>query len=294
MSLRDSLFALLVMAMWGLNFVVAKWGLAEFPPLFIMALRFALVAVLVIPFARVPRGKMLPIAALSVTLGSIHFPLMFSGLNGIDAATASIAAQAQVPFSSLLAAILFKDKLGWRRAVGMAAAFAGVVVIAGEPRLAGSLTPLLMILAASFAFGVASMQMKTIIGVDGFALNGWMALFAAPQLMLLSLLVEDGHRAALANATAWGWGAIAYMAIGVTIIAYGLWYPLLRRYEVNQTMPYLLTVPVFGVAAGVLMMGDPFTMRLVLGGLLTVGGVAFIVQRRPGAVVDKVTNPNPT
>ncbi len=279
------------MAIWGLNFVVAKWGLAEFPPLFIMALRFLLVAALLVPFARVPRGKMLPIAALSVTLGSVHFPLMFSGLNGIDAATASIAAQAQVPFSSLLAAVLFKDKLGWRRAFGMAAAFAGVVVIAGEPRLAGSLTPLFMILGASVAFAAASMQMKSIAGVDGFALNGWMALFAAPQLMVLSLLLESGHGAALANATLWGWGAIVYMAVGVTIGAYGMWYPLLRRYQVNQTMPYLLTVPVFGVAAGVLLMGDPFTLRLVLGGLLTVGGVAFIVQKRPAAVGDKVTNP---
>ncbi len=291
MSLRDSLLALLVMATWGLNFVVAKWGLAEFPPLFIMALRFILVAALLVPFTRVPIGKMLPIGLLSVTLGTVHFPLMFSGLNGIDAATASIAAQAQVPFSSLLAAVLFKDKLGWRRAAGMAAAFAGVVVIAGEPRLAGSLTPLFMILGASVAFAVASMQMKMIVGVDGFALNGWMALFAAPQLLILSFLTESGQMEALTNATAWGWGAIVYMAIGVTIGAYGMWYPLLRRYEVNQTMPYLLTVPVFGVAAGVLLMDDPLTMRLVIGGLLTVGGVAVIVKRRPSTVAEKVTNP---
>ena len=291
MSLRDSLVALLIMAIWGLNFVVAKWGLAEFPPLFIMTLRFVLVAALVIPFARIPRGRMLPIAALSVTLGSIHFPLMFSGLTGIDAATASLAAQAQVPFSSLLASVLFKDRLGWRRALGMATAFAGVVVIAGEPRLAGSMTPLLLILAASFAFSIASMQMKTIIGVDGFALNGWLALFAVPQLLALSLILEDGHAEALANATAWGWGSVVYMGVGVTIVAYGLWYPLLRKYAVNQTMPYLLTVPVFGVAAGVLLMDDPFTLRLVLGGCLTLGGVAFIVRRRPAVVGDKVTNP---
>ena len=291
MSLRDSLMALVVMALWGLNFVVAKWGLAEFPPMFLMALRFMLVAALLLPFTRMPRGRMLPIAALSVTLGSIHFPLMFNGLNGIDAATASIAAQAQVPFSSLLAAILFKDRLGWRRALGMAASLAGVVVIAGEPRLAGQLTPLLLILGASLAFAVASAQMKMITGVDGFALNGWMALFAAPQLLVLSLLMEQGQMEAVANATPWGWASLGYLAVGATIGAYGLWYPLLRKYEVNQTMPYLLTVPVFGVAAGVLLMNDPFTLRLVLGGLLTVGGVAVVVLRRPTVVAEKVANP---
>lgn len=291
MTPRDSLLALLVMALWGLNFVVAKWGLAEFPPLFIMSIRFTLVAALLLPFTRMPRGQMKAIAALSVILGCLHFPLMFGGLKGIDAATASIAAQAQVPFSSLLAAIFYKDKLGWRRAAGMAASFIGVVVIAGEPRLAGQLTPLLLILAASFAFALASMLMKSIAGVDGFALNGWMALFAAPELLILSLLFEDGHGAALSNATPWGWGAIVYMALAATITAYGLWYPLLRRYEVNQTMPFLLTVPVFGVAAGVVLMGDPVTPRLLLGGLLTVGGVAVIVKRRPATLGRRVTNP---
>src|SRR3546814_3213789 len=62
---------------------------------------------------------------------------MFHGLKTVDAGTASIAIQLQVPFASLLAAIVFKDKLGWRRALGMAIVFIGVAVIAGEPRLAG-------------------------------------------------------------------------------------------------------------------------------------------------------------
>lgn len=291
MSLIHSLQALLVMATWGLNFVVAKWGMAEFPPLFLMFFRFTIVAALLVPFAKFPRGKLLPIAALSVTLGIFHFPMMFTGVNGVDAATASLAAQAQVPFSSLLAAVLFKDKLGWRRALGMSGSLAGIVVIAGEPRLGDALPSLLMILAASFAFAIANMQMKTIGAVDGFAVNGWMALFAAPQLLILSLLLEHGQMEALTHATVKGWGAILYTALGATILAYGLWYPLLRRYDVNQTMPFLLTVPVFGVLAGVLLMGDPVTPNLAIGGLLTIGGVAIIVKRRPNTVNKPVTNP---
>jgi len=291
MSPRHIAYALLVMALWGLNFVVSKWALQEFPPLFLMFLRFVLVSALIVPFFRIPRDKLLPIAALSVTLGSVHFPLMFNGLSGIDAATASLAVQAQVPFSSLLAAVVFKDKLGWRRAVGMLAAFAGVLVIAGEPRLGNALPSLFMLLAASLAFAVASIQMKLIGSVNGFAVNGWMALMAMPQLLVLSLLFEHGQMDALANSTWVGWASILYMAVGVTIVAYGLWYPLLSRYDVNQTMPYLLTVPVFGVAAGVMLMGDPVTLNLAIGGALTIGGVAVIVKRRPRTVNETVTNP---
>lgn len=291
MSPRHIAYALLVMALWGLNFVVSKWALQEFPPLFLMFLRFVLVSALIVPFFRIPRDKLLPIAALSVTLGSVHFPLMFNGLSGIDAATASLAVQAQVPFSSLLAALVFKDKLGWRRAVGMLAAFAGVLVIAGEPRLGNALPSLFMLLAASLAFAVASIQMKLIGAVNGFAVNGWMALMATPQLLILSLLFEHGQMEALTSSTWVGWASILYMAVGVTIVAYGLWYPLLSRYDVNQTMPYLLTVPVFGVAAGVMLMGDPVTLNLAIGGALTIGGVAVIVKRRPRTVSETVTNP---
>src|SRR3546814_2272947 len=75
---------------------------------------------------------------------------MFHGLKTVDAGTASIAIQLQVPFASLLAAIVFKDKLGWRRALGMAIAFIGVAVIAGEPRLAGQYLALGFVIIASF------------------------------------------------------------------------------------------------------------------------------------------------
>ena len=291
MTLRHALQALLVMALWGLNFVVSKWALQEFPPLFLMFVRFVLVAALIVPFFRIPRDKILPIGLLSVTLGSVHFPLMFNGLSGIDAATASLAVQAQVPFSSLLAAAVFKDKLGWRRGVGMLGAFAGVLVIAGEPRLGNALPSLFMLLGASLAFATASIQMKLIGPVNGFAVNGWMALMATPQLLLLSLLFEHGQIESLTNATWVGWTSILYMAVAVTIVAYGLWYPLLSRYDVNQTMPYLLTVPVFGVASGVLLMGNPITLNLAVGGLLTIGGVAIIVKPRPRTVSETVTNP---
>ena len=101
MSVHDSLIALLVMAIWGFNFVVAKWGMAEFPPMFIMCLRFIVVAAVLVPFAPFPRGRLMQIFLLSLVLGIIHFPLMFNGLLGLDAATTSIVGQAQVPFASL-------------------------------------------------------------------------------------------------------------------------------------------------------------------------------------------------
>lgn len=282
MTPRDMALALLVQALWGCNFVAAKIGLAAFPPLFLMAIRFALVAVLLVPWVRVPWGRMRGIFLFSVLLGGIHFPLVFVGMTGVDAATASIAVQLQVPFSSLLAALIYGEKLGRRGMAGMVLAFLGVVVIAEEPRMAGELGHLGLLVLGSLVFAAVNIQIKRIGSIDGFILSGWMGLMAVPQLAVLSLVLESGQSAALASAPWSGWAALAYMSVGTTIGAYGLWYPLVHRYDVNQTMPFLLTVPVFGVLSGALMLGEPVTPALLVGGVLTVAGVAVIVVRRPG------------
>jgi len=290
----DILIALGVQAIWGVNFVAAKVGIQAFPPLFLMAMRFAIIAALLVPFVPRPTPEQRwRLFWLSITLGTIHFPLMFLGLSGIDAATAAIGGQLQVPFSSLLAAILFKDRLGWRRSLGMALAFGGVVMIAGEPRLDGSLLSLGMIVGAAFAFAIATIQMKTLGSVDAFTFNAWVGLFAAPQLALLSWLVEGGQLEAAAAAPWQGWAALGYIVVGSSIIAHSAWYRLVRRYDVNQTVPYILTLPAFAVAAAAIFLGEPLTMRLVVGGVLTVAGVAVIVCRRaPRPLVsEKLTSP---
>lgn len=291
MTLRDSLLALLVMACWGFNFVAAKTALGHFDPLFLLFLRFAIVAALVVPFVTVPRDKLLDIAILSVLLGGLHFPLMFTGVQGVDAATAALVVQLQVPFSSLLAAVVYKDVLGWRRFCGMVVAFGGIAVIAGAPRLQGNLLDILLMVAASFAFALSNVQVKRIGTLDGFTLNGWMALFAAPQLLVMSLLMETGQIGSALEAPPVAWASLGFIIMGATLAAYGLWYRLARIYPVNQTTPFLMLVPVFGVASGVVVLGEPLTPHLLAGGLLVILGVAVIIFRRPRTVSEKTANP---
>lgn len=286
----DVAATLFIMAIWGGNFVVAKVALTEFSPMFVMFLRFALVASAIVPFVRMPREKLWGIAVFSFLLGTLHFPLMFTGLQGLDAATTSIAAQLSVPFSSLIAAVVFKDRLGWRRALGMAVAFAGIGVIAGEPRVLSNIGHLLLVVGAAVSFAFANIHVKGMGEVDGFALTGWMALFAAPQLLVTSMLAEGNQWAQLTQASWVGWACVLYMAVMVSVVSYGLWYPLLRRYDVNQTMPLTLTVPVFGVAAGILFLDEPLTPALLGGGLLTLAGVAVVAIRRPRVAAPSAGN----
>ena len=268
---------LLVMLIWGLNFVIAKLGIQELPPIFLIGLRFALVAALLIPFVAVPRPLLGKILLLSLTLGGLHFSLMFTALQRLDASTASVAIQLQVPFAALLSRLVLGERLGPARLVGMALAFSGIVIMAGEPRIGGDLTALGMALAAALVWAVANIQVKFLGKLDGFTLNAWMSLLAAPQLMFSSWLFESGQWQALQQAGIRGWGAILYMALGVTIVGYGLWYRMLARYPVSQLVPFTLLVPVIGVFTGVTLLDEPLSARIALGSAVTVLGVGIIV-----------------
>ena len=270
-----------VMGLWGLNFAVAKIGLQQLPPIFMMSLRFLLVALLLAPFVKPPRGRWREVFSISLTLGLVHFSLLFSGLADIDAATAVLAVQLQVPFATILAAVFLKDRFGWRRSLGLAIAFAGVAVIVGEPRLEGRYGSLALILGGAFVWAVANVQIKRLEGIDGLTLNAWLAVLAAPQLALASWVLEDGQITALAAADWRAAGSIAYQAIGAFIIGYGAWQWLLRQYRISQVMPFTLLVPFFGVLSGVAILGETVTAALLTGGLLTILGVAIILVRRP-------------
>ncbi|MBL8670112.1 MAG: EamA family transporter [Alphaproteobacteria bacterium] len=277
----DLLVMVFVMLLWGFNFGFAKWGLQEIPPILLMAMRFALTGLMLVPFVPLPRGRWLAILGVSVTLGCLHFPLMFTGLRDLDTATTSIAAQLQVPFSAILAWLAFRDRLRWRRLCGMALAFGGVVVIAGEPRVAGGLGSLLMIVGAAFFWALSTVQIKRIGDIDGLQLAGWMSLLAAPQLLAISLVLETGHVAAVAEA---GWRtavSLAYMTVVITALSYKLWYKLLQRYAVNQVMPFTLLVPVFGIVSGIAMLGESLSWTQVAGSAIVLAGVAIIVIRKP-------------
>jgi O-acetylserine/cysteine efflux transporter len=274
----DLLLGVTVMLIWGANFIAAKLGVGQLPPILLMSIRFATVAVMLLPFARVPRGRIRGVLALSVTLGCVHFSCMFTGLRGLDAGTTAILTQTQVPFAAALAAIIYRERLGWVRALGMVVAFAGVVLMLGEPRITANLWPVALVIFAAFLWALSNIQIKQLGPINGTSLNAYLALFAAPQLLVVSLALESDQVGALATAD---WSrvifSILYMAILTQIVSYLMWYRLLRRYPVNQVMPLTLLVPVFGVLSGVIFLDEALGWRAVLGGIATLAGVAIIV-----------------
>jgi O-acetylserine/cysteine efflux transporter len=124
--------------------------------------------------------------------------------------------------------------------------------------------------------------LRALGGVSVFATNGWMAVFAIPQMAFMSILFETGQVDAIANASMETWIAILHMGIIVSIVGHGLWYQMVPKYQTNQTMPFTLLIPVFGVSMGIVLLGETLNWHIIAGGLVTIAGVAIIVFRGSG------------
>jgi O-acetylserine/cysteine efflux transporter len=138
-----------------------------------------------------------------------------------------------------------------------------------------------LMMAASLAWAISLIQTKFLKEVHPLSLVGWMTLMATPQLVVMSLLLEERPVAAALEAGWAGWGPIVYMAIFVSIVSHSLWYSLVQRHPINVTAPFALLTPVFGVVFGVLILAERFTWWMLAGSLITLVGVAIIAVRRP-------------
>jgi O-acetylserine/cysteine efflux transporter len=278
----DLALTFLVMVIWGCNYVFAKLGLQEAPPFALLSLRFILVGVLAVPFAKTPRRHLPQLLALSIVLGTLHFGLVYLGLTRVDAATGAVLVQLQVPMAGLLSFLVLRERPGLMWGVGATLAFLGTLALFGEPNLSANRGYALLIVLSALAWAVSYLLLKNMQkpgAIDPFSVNAWMSLFTAPQLAVISVLVEHQQFHKLQTMSAAGYASLAYQVLFVGLLAYGLWYHLIAKYPLSVTSPFTLTIPVFSALAGALVLHEPIQMRFVLGAGLTLSGVGIIMLR---------------
>ncbi|WP_428622871.1 DMT family transporter [Sedimenticola sp.] len=279
MKPSDLIQALAVVVIWGFNFVVIKTAVSEIPPLTLTALRFTLVALLLTPFFRPSRDQFASIAMLALVLGFGHFGMLFIGLRGVDAATTALMIQLGIPFSLILSTLLFADSLGKVRILGVALAFSGAALLAGEPK-GGAPLSMFALLISAFCWAWANVLIKRRSDIHPLTIIGWMSLLAIPILVVCSLLFESDQWHSIQGASWSAWAALGYIVIGSSILAYYLWYRLIARLSINQVAPFSLLAPMIGVAAGILILDEALTLYKVVGGTLTIAGVGLIELRQ--------------
>ena len=275
----DTLSAISVAIIWGMGFVIAKAAMEHFSPILLMALRFTLTALCMIWFFRPDPKLFNKLFWIAFVSAAIQYSLTFTGVSGIDASTAALLIQLEVPFAILLAAVLLGDKLTIRQGVGVSLAFCGAILIVGEPKLANNMRYVLMVIGGGFAWSLGQIMIKMMGVSGGFSLISSVAVFAAPQLFIASYLLEDNQIDQIITASPAAWAAVVYLGLVMTALGYAMWYRLLGLYDVNMVMPFLLLLPVASVVGGYLFLDEILTTKIAIGGLLALAGVAIITLR---------------
>ncbi len=279
MAPLEILCAVLVPFLWGMQYAVIKAGLAVFPPLFFVGLRFAVVAALLLPFVGRPTGRELRLFLLiSIFIGGLNFGLVFIGLTKAPASVTGIANQLWTPLTLLLAWPLLGERPSLRAILGVAIAFGGVTVAIVDPTVAVPIVPTLFIVGSAAALATGSVLSKRYGPFDPMKLMAWMSLFTVPQVLIVSAFVEKGQLLALSSATPSAWLALSYTIFLGGIAGFGLWFWLVSRRSLARVAPYTLLQSPFAIAAGVLFKHEPLTPALVAGALICIAGVA-ITQR---------------
>ena len=276
MKLSHLALTIFVVALWGTNFSILKIGLEELPPLWMSALRFSLVAALLAPIFPLPREAHKSVFILSLTLGLLHFGILSLAMKNVDAATGALTIQLQVPFAALIAAVVLRERIEGRTVIGILLAFSGVALIAGRPGFNGDFLSLGLVIVSALGWAVSNLVIKKLSHVNVFALNGYLGLFTAPQLFLLSFLFEDGQFAATMNASTPAWAAV-FSTVLVLIVGHGSWYRLIGKYPITLMVPFTLLVPVFGILGGVVLLGEAVSGYSLAGAGAVIAGLAVIL-----------------
>lgn len=285
----DLLLLVLINLIWGFNLVAAKYGVSEIPPILFTALRFMVLGILLLPLLRVFHGQMGLLLTFASLSGALHFGLMFYGLSLADDVSAvAIATQLGVPFSTLLSVWLLGEQIRWRRKLGIALAFGGIVIIAFDPRAFAYWPGLLLVIAACFVGSLGLIYVKRLVGIRALQLQAWVATTSWPLLLLLSFLVESEQGAALEQASWLAWAAVLFTALAASLVAHSGMYYLITRYPVTSVSPLTLLTPVFGIIFGVTLLDDQVSSRMLLGGAVTLVGV-YIVAARGRRLADTAT-----
>ncbi|QET66472.1 O-acetylserine/cysteine exporter [Citrobacter werkmanii] len=282
MSRKDGLLALLVVVVWGLNFVVIKVGLHNMPPLMLAGLRFLLVAFPAMFFIARPKIPLSLLLGYGLTISFGQFAFLFSAIKfGMPAGLASLVLQAQAFFTIILGAFAFGERLHGKQLVGIALAVFGVLVLI-EASLNGQHVGMLgfmLTLAAALSWACGNIFNKKIMQHTArpavMSLVVWSALIPIIPFFLASALL-DGPTQIVQSLVAIDMTTIlslVYLAFVATIVGYGIWGSLLGRYETWRVAPLSLLVPVVGLASAVVLLDETLTGLQLLGALLIMAGL---------------------
>ncbi|RON69631.1 EamA family transporter [Pseudomonas fluorescens] len=290
MQKKHLVLAILVTAVWGVNFPVTKLGLAGIDPLLLTALRFALAALPWVFFVKRPQVAFRWLAAYGLIFGVAMWALINQGIAwGVPPGTASLLIQCSAFFTLGWGVIFFGERLGRLQVLGAVLAAAGLLGIvlssAGDASRAG----LALVIGSAMAWSVGNVIIKVSKVREIFAFVVWASLFPPIPLMLLTWLLHGSapFSALPSQLNALTLFSLAFQVYAATHFSYWGWNLLLREYPVSRVAPLSLLIPLFGLFSSMAILGQyprhadwPWILLVLVAIVLGAGHLQFGWLRR--------------
>ena len=282
MTFKDTLIASLVPIFLGFGFVIAKPAMEHFPPILLMGLRFTFAASILIWWFPIPRGYLKQIFIASLIANTLQYSVTYTGLNLIDASAAVLLVQTEVPFGVLFAYFMLKEKPTIRSLIGITIAFVGVYILTGSPNLEGKFLGIFLTILGSAIWALGQVLVKPLSKkIAPLTLVAWLAIFSGPILIFLSAILDGNTINYIKSANFNSWAIAFYLGFFMQPVTYGCFYYVLKNNPLYKVLPIVtMGIPLTGLLAAILLLGEKPTTELYLGGFIILIGVILIVYTK--------------
>lgn len=293
MPARDIALAVFIQILWGPCYALTKPVLDHFPPLMLVAMVYSIVALVFTPL--VPRAKTSWNALFLFGFfgGALQTSMVFLALKYLPASTAVLAMQAQLPVAVVASWFMGRDKPNLKNTLGCILSLIGIAIVVGVPEATDAWFGLIAMAVGVISWSVAQAVIPVVAKDQGMTLYTGMTRYAAPQMIVMSLLFEHGQLQTLTTVPLYAWAAVPAIAMFGFALPYWIWYSLLMRHRVDELTPFVLLMPIFSVIVAVTRLGEPLPPTLLLGGAVVIAGLAVIVfRRRASRAIGETPAPN--
>ncbi len=270
--------ALVVVCIWGFNFVAIRVGLNGIPPLLLVFARFFLTSIPAIFFIKRPNIPFRKVVIYGLVMFALQFSLLFIGIGlGVAPGLASLITQVQIFFSILLGAIFFNETPHRWQFIGCLISFIGLLVVAMHVEGTVSIEGFFCLVGAAFFWSAGNLLSKKMGKVNTLSLVIWSSFIAWPPLLLLSILFEgyDTILLTLSNLSLTAAGATLYITYFSTLLGYGLWSYLIHHMPLATISSFTILIPIVAILSSVIVLNEPLEWWKILAALLVISGLAI-------------------
>jgi O-acetylserine/cysteine efflux transporter len=274
------LLAVLVQLFWGATYPLCKPYVDVFPPMALVAMVYTIVAIVSAPLVPRPSTPTRTLFLLGFFGGALQTSMVFVALKYLPASTAVLSMQAQLPVAVVASWFMGRDKPNLRNTLGSIVCLVGIVIVVGRPEATDAWLGLAAMFLGVASWAIAQAAIPVVAKDHGMTLYAGMTRYAAPQMIVMSLLFEHNQLHTLADVPLGAWGSVPIIAMSGFALPYAIWYWLLMRHRIDELMPFVLLMPIVSIVVATELLGETLPPTLLIGGLVVIAGLALVVLKR--------------